>query len=207
MIPACIETPETTARSASTAVFNVRLSNNLLTNSRTRGILVDPPTITTSSTSLGRSSVSASTASMGSNIFLKRSLFTVSNSCRDTVRSYAFPERLCSASFTSAVWLEVRLILAASTAKLNACRSSGSVRALPYNLFISARRYSSSWLLKSWPPRWLLPAIEGYKTRWHWVAIFSLSELRKVIAEKPPTADPWPLQIRFCPVWAQLSEI
>ncbi|TNN60238.1 hypothetical protein EYF80_029573 [Liparis tanakae] len=81
MMPACMATPVTTARSGSTDVFGSFPKYSPI-SLRIRGIRVDPPTRTISSTSALSRRPSASTVSTGARIFWNRSSLSSSNSWR-----------------------------------------------------------------------------------------------------------------------------
>ncbi|KAG9333350.1 hypothetical protein JZ751_012759 [Albula glossodonta] len=78
IIPAWMATPVTTARSGSTEVLG-SFPKKLAMIWRIRGILVEPPTRTTSSTSDFSSWPSSSTVRTGARIFWKRSALSSSN--------------------------------------------------------------------------------------------------------------------------------
>mmetsp|Transcript_17424 Transcript_17424/g.48570 ORF Transcript_17424/g.48570 Transcript_17424/m.48570 type:complete len:269 (-) Transcript_17424:897-1703(-) len=95
--------PYATASSGLMLVLGVLPLKKLVSRSRIFGILVDPPTRTTSSTSLREMPASSSTRSTGSMVLRKRSAHRSSNLARVTVSAKSTPGRMDSISTFTAV--------------------------------------------------------------------------------------------------------
>mmetsp|Transcript_13844 Transcript_13844/g.42151 ORF Transcript_13844/g.42151 Transcript_13844/m.42151 type:complete len:245 (+) Transcript_13844:624-1358(+) len=101
--PAWTAAPYATASSGLMLVLGVLPLKKLVSRSRIFGILVDPPTRTTSSTSLREMPASSSTRSTGSMVLRKRSAHRSSNLARVTVSAKSTPGRMDSISTFTAV--------------------------------------------------------------------------------------------------------
>lgn len=162
MIPAWMATPVTTARSGSTDVLGSFPKNSPI-SLLMRGILVEPPTRTISSTSCFSRWPSAKTVSTGARIFWKRSSLTSSNNCRVMTvwKRTEEASRLvwsCSGTPMATLGWKVSLILAVSTACLRRWTSSLRVGGSPNSCRTCSVMFCSSLWLKSWPPSLLFPA-------------------------------------------------
>lgn len=169
-MPAWMATPVTTARSGSTDVLGSFPKYSLI-SLLMRGILVDPPTRTISSTSCFSRWPSANTVSTGARIFWKRSSLSSSNSSRVITawkRTLAGSEPVgdlelswvwrCRGTLTVTLGWRVRLSLAASTACRRWWMSSLRVGWTPNSCRTRSVVYWSNLWLKSWPPSLLFPA-------------------------------------------------
>lgn len=169
MIPAWMATPVTTARSGSIDVLGSFPKYSLI-SLLIRGILVEPPTSTISSTSPFSRWPSAKTVSTGVRIFWKRSSLISSNTCRvitvwkrtDAALEPSPPELRfawrCSGTLIVTLGWKVRLILADSTACLRWWMSSVRVGGIPNFCRTCSVVFCSNLWLKSWPPSLLFPA-------------------------------------------------
>lgn len=177
MIPAWMATPVTTARSGSMDVLGSFPKYSLI-SLLIRGILVEPPTSTISSTSPFSRWPSAKTVSTGVRIFWKRSSLISSNTCRvisvwkrTEVALGPSPPELrfawrCSGTLIVTLGWKVRLILADSTACLRWWMSSVRVGGIPNFCRTCSVVFCSNLWLKSWPPSLLFPAEKkAHKTR------------------------------------------
>lgn len=179
MIPAWMATPVTTARSGSMEVLGSFPKYSLI-SLLIRGILVEPPTSTISSTSPFSRWPSAKTVSTGVRIFWKRSSLISSNTCRvmtvwkrtDVAPEPSPPELRfawrCSGTLIVTLDWKVRLILADSTACLRWWMSSVRVGGIPNFCRTCSVVFCSNLWLKSWPPSLLFPAEKST-----WNSVFS----------------------------------
>lgn len=167
-MPAWMATPVTTARSGSTDVLGSFPKYSVI-SLLIRGILVDPPTRTISSTSSFSRWPSANTVSTGAKIFWKRSSLSSSNSSR-VITAWKETKRGASWGVSGLSWVwrckgtlivtlgwRVRLSLAASTACRRRWISSFRVGGTPNSCWIRSVVYWNTLWLKSWPPNLLFP--------------------------------------------------
>lgn len=169
MMPAWMATPITTARSGSTDVLGSFPKYSVI-SLLIRGILVDPPTRTISSTSPFSRRPSANTVSTGARILWKRSSLSSSN-CSRVITAWkrtgagaapsgaSDPPRVwrCNGTLMVTLVWRVSLSLAASTACRRWWMSSLRVGSTPNSSWIRSMVYWNNLWLKSWPPNLLFP--------------------------------------------------
>mmetsp|Transcript_44532 Transcript_44532/g.89953 ORF Transcript_44532/g.89953 Transcript_44532/m.89953 type:complete len:240 (+) Transcript_44532:719-1438(+) len=161
-IPACTAAPNATASSGLIPRFSSLPSKKEDRSCCTRGIRVDPPTSTTSSTCPLLIFASLRTCATGASVFLNRFALISSNLARVTVWLRSSPSASASISTQVEVWLD-KLRFATSHCRRRRCRARLLLRTESPSPGCFLSNTLMRWSMRRWskssPPKWVSPAV------------------------------------------------